>query len=64
MSNPFSIISMDQIIQIAIYVLILAVVWVIFKAIFKTTMRIFTFGCGAIVVLAVILLVIRYLNGL
>ncbi|RPI83514.1 MAG: hypothetical protein EHM41_15740 [Chloroflexi bacterium] len=45
--------------QIVIYVLILGVVWVVMRFIFKTAMKVFLFGCGSIVVLGVVLALMR-----
>ena len=45
--------------QIVIYVLILGAVWVVMRFIFKTAMKVFVFGCGSIVVLGVVLVLMR-----
>ncbi len=61
--QPLSGISGDQILQIALFVGVLLVIWVILRTVMHIAMRVFTLGCGAILVLALILLFLRYLNG-
>ncbi len=53
----------NQIIQIALFILGLIIVWSILSAILRMALRLFSFGCGAILVLGVILLVMRYIGG-
>ncbi len=56
-------VNMDQIFQIALFVIGLIIVWSILSAILRTAFRLFSFGCGAILVLGVVLLILRYLGG-
>lgn len=48
--------------QLLIYLCILVGAWIILKAIFKIASRVFFFGCGAILVLGVILVVLNFLS--
>lgn len=45
--------------QIGIYVLILAVVWIAMRFIFNIARKVFLFGCGSILVLGVVLILMR-----
>jgi hypothetical protein len=49
--------------QIILLILILVIAWVVLRFVLRLAMRIFTLGCGLIVILAVILLALRYFNG-
>ena len=49
----------DTVIRIAVFVVILLLVWVVLKAILRITLRFFAFGCGAILVLGIILVLMR-----
>lgn len=60
--EPILGLSSTQLVQIAIFILILAVVWVVLRTILRMTMRFFTFGCGSILVLGLILIVLQYLR--
>ncbi len=52
----------DQTTRIVIFVVALLVIWVVLRTIMRVTMRIFTLGCGAILVLGLILVFLGYLN--
>ncbi len=54
--------NVDQIVRIAVFVAILLVVWVVMRAILRFTLRFFAFGCGAILVLGVVLVLMRILS--
>jgi len=56
LATPFS----DQLVRIAIFVVILALVWIILRTVLRLAMRVFSFGCTAIVILGLVLLAIRY----
>lgn len=56
-------IDANQIVQIALFIVGLIIVWSILSAIMRMAFRLFTFGCGAILVLGAILLVLRLLGG-
>jgi hypothetical protein len=49
----------DLLVRVAIFVAILLVVWVGMRILWRFTMRLFTFGCGAILVFGLILILIR-----
>jgi hypothetical protein len=49
----------DQVVRIAVFVVVLFVIWVVMKAILRLTLRFFAFGCGAILVLGVVLVLMR-----
>ncbi len=51
--------TLNQLVQIAIYIIVLAIVWAVIKAVLKLTIKMFLFGCGAILVLGVILVILR-----
>jgi hypothetical protein len=53
----------DQLVRVLVLILVLAVVWGIFKFVFKLAMRMFVFGCGAILVLGVLLALLGILRG-
>ena len=59
---PFLQITTDQIINIVIFVVVLVVVWTILKAILRFTMKMFAFGCGALVVFGIVLFLMRILQ--
>ncbi len=52
----------DQLTRIVVFVVALLVIWVVLRTIMRVTMRIFTLGCGAILVLGLILVFLGYLN--
>ncbi len=56
--QPFQV-TTDQIVRIAIFIVILLVVWAVMRAVMRITFRLFTFGCAAIVVLGLVLLLMR-----
>ncbi len=49
----------DQVVRIAVFVAILLIVWVALKALLRITLRFFAFGCGAILVLGIVLVLMR-----
>jgi hypothetical protein len=49
----------DQIIRIAVFVVVLLILWVVMRMILRLTLRLFAFGCGAIVVLGLVLVLMR-----
>ncbi len=53
----------SQLVQIGVIVLILVVAWIVLRTVLRLTIRIFSLGCGAILVLAVILYILRYLGS-
>ncbi len=55
--------SGNTFIQIGIFVLILIIAWIVLRTVLRLTIRIFTMGCGAILILAAALLVLRWLSG-
>ena len=60
---PFIAITNEQIFKILIFLLVLVVLWGVIKAILKITKRLFTFGCGAILALGLILLLLQLFSG-
>jgi hypothetical protein len=61
--DPILGFSMDDIIRIGIYVGILLVIWTVFRTVFRLTMRVFQFGCLAIVLLGVGLFLLNMFGG-
>ena len=53
-------VSTDQILRIAVFIVILIVVWVVMRIILRITFRLFTFGCAAIVILGLVLVLMRF----
>jgi hypothetical protein len=51
--------SMDMLVQILILILGLAIVWFVLRLFLRLTMRIFTLGCGLIIVLGLCVLVFQ-----
>ncbi len=56
--QPFQI-NTDQIVRIAVFIAILLVVWALIRFVLRITFRIFTFGCAAIVILGLVLVLMR-----
>jgi hypothetical protein len=56
-------ITADQITQIAFFVLALLAVWLVLRLVLKITMRVFQFGCLAIVLFGLFLIVIQAIGG-
>ncbi len=60
--NTLAAINLSQLTNIAIYVLIIVVAWVLLRFVLRIAHRIFVFGCGAILVLGLILVLMRFLR--
>ncbi len=60
---PILGIPSDQWIKIAEYVLILGLIWIAMRFVLRMAVRVFTFGCGAIMVLGLILIALRAIRG-
>lgn len=56
-------ISMDQITQIGIYVVVLLIIWGIMRFILRITQKVFQFGCLAIVLLGAALILLQMFGG-
>jgi uncharacterized membrane protein YwaF len=56
-------ITSDQITQIFYFVIALLAVWLVLRLVLKITRRIFQFGCLAIVLLGVFLILIQAFSG-
>jgi hypothetical protein len=56
-------ITPDQIQQIGIYIVILLVAWFVLRLIVRMTMRLFAFGCGAIIIFGLILVFMQWMTG-
>ncbi len=52
--------SGNNLIQVGIIILIVVILWVILRTVLRLTFRIFSFGCGAIIILGLVLFGIRY----
>jgi hypothetical protein len=55
-------ITLDLLIKIGLFVIVLAAAWAVLKFIFKLAWRVFLFGCGAILVLGLGLLLLRFVS--
>ena len=53
----------DQIQQIGIYIVILLVAWFVLRLIVRMTMRLFAFGCGAIIIFGLLLVFMQWMTG-
>ncbi len=60
--NSLLAINSSQLSNIAIYVVILVVIWFVLRLVLRIAHRIFVFGCGAILVLGLILVLIKFLS--
>jgi hypothetical protein len=56
-------ISLDQIIQIGFYVVVLLLVWGVMRFILRITRQVFQFGCLAILLLGVGLILLQMFGG-
>jgi hypothetical protein len=56
-------ITAEQITQIAFFVIALLAVWLVLRLVLKITRRVFQFGCLAIVLFGVFLMVIQFIGG-
>ena len=52
----------DQLVQIAVFIIILVIIWFALRFVLNLARRIFMLGCGIIVLLGVMLLILRYLS--
>jgi hypothetical protein len=52
----------DPLMKILLFILALAVGWLLIRFIFKLARRVFMIGCAAIVVLGVILIILGYIQ--
>ncbi len=59
---PALAVPTSQVVQVAIFIGILLVVWIVLRTVLRLAMRVFTLGCGAILILAFILLALRYMG--
>jgi hypothetical protein len=55
-------ITSNQLTQIGIYTLILVLIWLAMRFLFRIAKRIFIFGCGAILVLGLLLILMKFLT--
>lgn len=53
----------DQLQQIGIYIVILLVAWFFLRLLIRMTMRLFAFGCGAIIILGLVLVFMQWMAG-
>ncbi len=60
--NSLLSINSNQLSNIAIYVVILVVIWLVLRLVLRIAHRIFVFGCGAILVLGLILVLMKFLS--
>jgi hypothetical protein len=56
-------VTLDQVQQIAIYIVILLVAWFFLRLIVRMTMRLFAFGCGAIIFFGLLLVFMQWISG-
>jgi len=56
-------VTIQDLVNVAFFVVVLLLVWGIFKVLFRIAWKLFLFGLGAILVLGVILAIMRFLGG-
>jgi hypothetical protein len=56
-------VTLEQLQQIAIYIVILLVAWFVLRLILRITTRLFMFGCGAIIFLGLALVFLQWMAG-
>jgi hypothetical protein len=60
--NSLAAISTNQLTTIVIYMVVLVVAWLVLRIVLRIAHRIFVFGCGAILFLGLLLVLMRFLN--
>ncbi len=60
--NFLSAIMPGQLTNIVIYALVIAIIWFALRLILRIAHRVFVFGCGAILVFALLLILLRFLG--
>jgi hypothetical protein len=60
--NHLATITTNQLTQIGIYTLILILIWLAMRFFLRIAKRIFVFGCGAILVLGLLLVLMKLLT--
>jgi hypothetical protein len=60
--NYLESIPPNQLTNIVLYIVILVVVWLALRFVLRIAHRIFVFGCGAILVLGLLLILMRFLR--
>jgi hypothetical protein len=55
-------ITSNELTQIGIYTLILVLIWLAMRFLLRIAKRIFIFGCGAILVLGLLLILMKFLT--
>lgn len=60
--NFLSTITPGQLTNIVIYAVVIAFIWFALRFILRIAHRVFVFGCGAILVFALILILFRFLG--
>jgi hypothetical protein len=60
--NFLATVTPNQLTNIAFYVIILVIVWLVLRLVLRIAHKIFVFGCGAILVLGLILVLIKFLS--
>ncbi len=54
--------SGNELIQIGLIILAIVIAWIVLRTVLRLTFRIFTFGCGAILILGLAFIVLRWLS--
>jgi hypothetical protein len=60
--NFLAAITTDQLTNIAIYTIILVLIWLALRFVLRIAHRIFVFGCGAILILGLLLVLMKLLS--
>ncbi len=60
--NSLAAITPSQLTNIVVYTMVLVVVWLALRFVLRIAHRIFVFGCGAILILGLILVLMKFLS--
>ena len=53
----------NQVVQIVLFVAALIVIWIVLRFVLRLATRIFSIGCGLLLALGVLLLILKYLGS-
>lgn len=62
MNELLTLFNSNPLAQVATFLVALFVVWIALRIILRIAMRIFAFGCGLVLALGVLILIIRYMG--
>jgi undecaprenyl pyrophosphate phosphatase UppP len=62
MNETLALLNNNPLAQAAAFLLALFVVWILLRVLLRIAMRIFAFGCGLVLALGVLILIIHYMG--